>query len=60
MRESVAILSLLIYNIFLDAGCVYLYGWQQWSGWWFVFAACCCGGFGAWVFKILGIKDDDE
>lgn len=29
----------LLYNFSLVAGTVYLVGWKDWSGWWFLFTA---------------------
>jgi hypothetical protein len=34
------VLFVLLYDIALLAGTAYLVGWQGWSPWWFLAAAC--------------------
>ena len=43
-KFSVAV-AVLIYNLTILIGTVYLVGWQGWSGWWFLLAALLLASF---------------
>jgi hypothetical protein len=43
MPKAIAVVAVLVYNLAIWAGAVYLIGWQSWSPWWFILAFCLHG-----------------